>query len=389
MLKLPRSIPAAMSLVRATAHSILLLAISLCLLTKIAMPPNAHAVLIATGDGTGNTTAPPADPGFANVGIVNGLTGVYLRNGWVITANHVGEQPITLLGVTYDPVPGSRVQFQNPDLTFADLIVFKLQTKPPLPDLEITDSAPSFNTLVTLIGNGRNRGSATTFSGANGWAWGPGRTLRWGTNRIAIASDFVLNTQSFRTEFEDVSGPPGQHEADLVTGDSGGGAFTGSGATAELLGIMFARAPFVGQPTGTSIYGNFGIVVDLFAYRAEILAVVDQPDCSDGLDNDGDGFADFPNDPGCADALDSDEHGPDFECDNGIDDDGDGNIDFPDDDGCQGPTDDSEFVEMVPTGLLGAGVLAFLALGAVVRATAPSGETSDTNEAHKGIRSTL
>ena len=43
----------------------------------------APAVLIASGDGTENTTAPPADPGWSHVGSVNGLSGVYLGDGWV------------------------------------------------------------------------------------------------------------------------------------------------------------------------------------------------------------------------------------------------------------------------------------------------------------------
>jgi hypothetical protein len=95
--------------------------------------------------------------------------------------------------------------------------------------------------------------------------------------------------------------------------------------------------------------------------------------CSDGLDNDGDGVADFPNDPGCeaaddddetdppptpecADGLDNDEdervdladpdctsaldvaergNNPTTTCNNGEDDDEDGLTDFPDDPGCQ------------------------------------------------------
>ncbi len=335
----------------------------------VTMPIVAKAVLIATGDGTGNTTAPTADPGFDNVGTINGTTGVYVRNGWVITANHVGAGPIILQGVTYNPIPGSSARFQNPDLTFPDLVVYKLQSKPALPDLQLADSAPVLNSLVTFIGNGRNRGAATTFEGNNGWLWGGGRAVRWGTNRIALESAVANNTQSFVTRFDDIPGsPPGQHEADLVNGDSGGGAFTGSGASAKLIGIIFARQDLPGQPPSTSIYQDLGIIVDLFAYRNDILAIIDQPDCSNGLDDDGDGLIDFPNDPGCNDALDSNERGAPFECDNGVDDDGDGDIDYPDDSGCESPMDDSEFAIPIPTGLLGAGFFALVALGLLSRA---------------------
>jgi len=55
--------------------------------------------------------------------------------------------------------------------------------------------------------------------------------------------------------------------------------------------------------------------------------------CSDGIDNDGDGLADFPADPGCASAADDSEQSAALACDNGVDDDGDGLVDL-DDPGC-------------------------------------------------------
>jgi hypothetical protein len=356
------------SKIRRLPKNLLRLVGGFALLFAVATPFEADAVLIATGDGTGNTTAPAADPGFANVGTIGSNSGVYVRNGWILTANHVGANPIVLQGIPFDPIPGSRVRLQNPDLTFADLIVYKLQSKPALPDLQLTDSAPSISTLVTFIGNGRDRAAATTSGGNNGWFWGSSRTLRWGTNRIALEDAFVNDTQSFVTQFNDITGgAPGQHEADLVNGDSGGGAFTGSGASAELIGIIFARQNLDGQPPNTSIYEDLGIIVDLFAYRNDILALIDQPDCNNELDDDGDGLMDFPNDPGCTDAFDTDERGSNFECDNGLDDDGDGDFDFPDDSGCEDPMDDSEFVIPIPTGLLGAGLFTLFALGMLAR----------------------
>jgi hypothetical protein len=306
-------------------------------------PYQAAAVLISTGDGTGNTTPPGSDPGFQNVGVVNGLTGVYVGNGWVLTANHVGEHPILLLGVSYDPVPGSSVRLQNPDATLADLIAFKLRKDPPLPALTLATGAPSTKTLVTIVGYGVNRGTATTWSGIDGWNWGSGRAIRWGTNRIASVGDLVFGTQSFAFDFDqNPSGPPGQDEADVVVGDSGGAAFTGSGGSAELIGILFARGSFLNQPDRTSLYGNVGYASDLFQYRNAILALVDQPDCNDGLDEDGDGLADYPDDPGCTSALDTDEQESTLVCDNGIDDDNDDRIDFPEDLGCSDGLDTSE-----------------------------------------------
>ena len=65
--------------------------------------------------------------------------------------------------------------------------------------------------------------------------------------------------------------------------------------------------------------------------------------CSDGVDNDGDGKIDFPNDPGCSGPTDDDESDDNRpECSDGIDNDGDGKIDFPNDPGCSSRSDDSE-----------------------------------------------
>lgn len=60
--------------------------------------------------------------------------------------------------------------------------------------------------------------------------------------------------------------------------------------------------------------------------------------CDDALDGDADGLVDA-RDPGCTDALDPDEADPPFggptpDCANGLDDDGDGTLDFPDDPDC-------------------------------------------------------
>ena len=50
--------------------------------------------------------------------------------------------------------------------------------------------------------------------------------------------------------------------------------------------------------------------------------------CQNGIDDDRDNVADWPNDPGCASAADDSEKSADFACDDGIDNDGDGEIDM-------------------------------------------------------------
>jgi len=68
--------------------------------------------------------------------------------------------------------------------------------------------------------------------------------------------------------------------------------------------------------------------------------------CSDGIDNDGDGLIDFGQDPGCKSANDNKEKNkkpkPPKQCADGLDNDGDGLIDYPLDPGCSSSKDDKE-----------------------------------------------
>ncbi|WP_034267315.1 choice-of-anchor P family protein [Haloechinothrix halophila] len=70
----------------------------------------------------------------------------------------------------------------------------------------------------------------------------------------------------------------------------------------------------------------------------------DDPECSDGVDNDGDKKIDHPEDPGCDSPEDNDESDDPKqpECSDGVDNDGDKKTDFPDDPGCESSEDDSE-----------------------------------------------
>jgi len=328
--------------------------------------PGARAVLIAGPDGEINTTAPAPDPGFDHVGVINGLSGVYLGRGWVLTASHVGMGTFVLGGVSYAPIPGSLIRLNNDGGgNDPDLVLFKLFERPPLPELGLASGPPASNESVVLVGNGRNRGAAIVWNSTDGWEYGAGRTLRWGTNRIddiGVDIDIGLGsgpstTRSFIMEFDSLRGPSADDpEAVAVPGDSGGAAFAWRSGGPELIGLLFAQSLFLEQPAQTAVFGNASLAADVWVYRDQILAARSLSDCSDGLDNDGDGLIDHPGDAGCLDPADPSELDPAIECDNGIDDDGDGLVDWPEDAGCEDVTDPSE----VPEPGLGLG----LAIGA-------------------------
>jgi glycerophosphoryl diester phosphodiesterase len=63
------------------------------------------------------------------------------------------------------------------------------------------------------------------------------------------------------------------------------------------------------------------------------------PECTDGIDNDGDGNFDYPDDPSCFGPTDPTEED---DCSDGIDNDGNGDTDFPADPGCFAPYSQTE-----------------------------------------------
>lgn len=238
----------------------------------LALTVSAAAVIIDSGSGTGNVTAPGTDPGWGNVGIENNaLSAVYLGNGWVLTANHAGPGDVWFGGVLYPWVPGAWVRLS----TSTDLVLFKIADPfPALPTLSIRATSPLLGTSLILIGHGRNRGATTTWSGLGGYLWGPGATKRWGTNYVedvnADAWEPDFGTQLFGTKFDENGPGHSTHEAQAATGDSGGAAFAWNGSSYQLAGILLGIVTYMGQPAETALYTNDTLIADLSVYRDEI-----------------------------------------------------------------------------------------------------------------------
>jgi len=272
------------------------IAIAFCLLL-LALP--AAAVIIDSGDGTGNTTAPVDDPGWDNVGARGGLSAIYVRNGWILTANHVPVGPTVFLGVAYDAVPGTTTRLDNGDGTYPDLKVWAIYPSPPLPDLTIRSSSAQPNGEIIMIGSGRDRGAATDTNDPSVWVpppdppnppktgylWLNSRALRWGTNKIAGKwLPHPNDTVSWYTLFD--QSPPAHttHEAQAALGDSGGAVFFKQGSTWELMGVMHAVSlwpgdtPESGQQFNSALYGNAVAVADLSVYRNQILELTAVPE---------------------------------------------------------------------------------------------------------------
>ena len=240
---------------------------------------------------SGNTSAPtglsgqPSDPGFANVGQVNGSTGVYLSDGWVLTANHVGAGSFVSNGQSYGYNGVDSYQINGTDLR-----LFKLSTFPVLPSLSLATSSPSVGSAVVMIGAGRTAQDSLTSwyvdADTSTWTWSEdqfvgadyilsgfvtdsSKSVRWGTNTVNGFTT-LYNSPAFYTYFSNTN--PTSYEAQAVRHDSGGAIFTQNGTNWELAGTIVAVQPFNGQPGGVNnaIFGNYTIAIDLSAHATDI-----------------------------------------------------------------------------------------------------------------------
>ena len=240
------------------------------------------AVVITSGDGSGNVTPPSDDPGFANVG-VKGDSAVYLGGGWALTAKHSGAGDVTLGGVRYSLVPDSAIQIPTDETTLSDLSLFRLQPLPPLPALTIAEAPASVGEAVVMIGNGNNRASAKTYWDASwnevaagepffhaGFLYGSGRTIRWGSNAVSRIGLSLSGPGSLSREFE-MQFDDLPDEAQAVNGDSGGAIFAKRGGQWELLGIMNFVSHVGGAPSASAVFGARSYAMDLSFYRDRIL----------------------------------------------------------------------------------------------------------------------
>ena len=282
----------------------------LLILILAAAAPPAYGLLIDSGTGVENTSPPPDDPGWANVGKTGGLAAVYLGHGWVISASHVAYQDVVFGGVSYARVPGTHVVLTHSGTQPADLALWRVSPEPPLPALQIRALPPQLDSEIILVGPGQNRGIATSWNGIGGYVALNQGAVRWGTNQVlAIGEDIPYGiglTRSFSFDF--TPPPPGLlpdlrcsglyqdlsdrcPEAQARPGDSGGAVFErDAGGAWKLAGVMHTISLYEGQPDNVALYGNLSFTADLSYYRDQILAITDP--CAAGGDTDGDGVAD-------------------------------------------------------------------------------------------------
>ena len=235
----------------------------------------ATSFAIVDANSTTNTSDPGGGVPWANVGSVNGGSGTYLGNGWVLTAAHVGAGPIAFDSGTFQ-TDGRVIRLSNPDTSLADMLLYHLVLTPGLTGSMVSSSTPAIGSLVDLVGYGRIRGSAeqsfsTEYGPKSGFYWSPNGTKSYGRNLIqtGVTTRTVLGVGSFRGFILDFTPP----DAQVATGDSGGAVFYKNSATWELAGMIEALASFV-YPLPASVYGDESWIMDLPTYKTQIDALV-------------------------------------------------------------------------------------------------------------------
>jgi hypothetical protein len=159
----------------------------------------------------------------------------------------------------------------------ADLVLFRVDPAPDLPELPLREEPLYFGIRVTLIGHGQGRGEAIKSPGIVGFRWKPPAVKRWGTNRVYASGIDVTapNNQSitrcFQTDFSQHGTPD---EAQAAVGDSGGAVFAESLQGWELAGVLVSIGEAAEQEPKTALYGNVTNAADLSYYRPQILRVI-------------------------------------------------------------------------------------------------------------------
>ncbi len=235
----------------------------------ISIDKTAHALLVGTTSGVvPATNVNPADyvgwtqgdPGWANV-TTGGNNYIYLGDGWVLSARHVGTGPVVLPTGTYERINNSYYNnygFQNSvanpqNLTnpangspltlsdYSDLQLFRIKGDPGLPSLKIATDHFNLNPFppnannspeLVMIGQGFTRGEfegnwgihdADPDPNKDNWVWySPNPTFNklgyfsnnhydpnatkvktWGTNRLANTSS---NSNVYETILSSTTG---------------------------------------------------------------------------------------------------------------------------------------------------------------------------------------
>ena len=259
--------------------------------------------LSITNWNSGWGTSDPTVSGWNYVGLIDipqgYLSGVYLGDGWVLTAGHGGSdlESYTLDGQTYTPVAGSYHtlttfndgtggqadlgMFQIPISSSLNLPTLSLASNPPA-NYDSTSGNPGANTVIVGYGFPAVPGSATYPNAAESWGTG---TVFQSDVTFEVQGDIppytVFNSVDYYI-YNANSGQPDSstNEYNLYPGDSGGGDFIYNTQTDtwQLAGINEFVASATLEDGSTVNFASGFVQVDY--YLPQIDEIMDAPEPS-------------------------------------------------------------------------------------------------------------
>jgi hypothetical protein len=258
------------SLSLATCSLVFAVSASALIAPKDVASTESEAALQKTLRHAGYTTPFPY---WRYVGQIERSTGVYLGNGYVLTAAHVGAGTFRTSNGTLHPlVAGSARIFRNRDGSTADLCLFQIQVKAgdpleKLPAMPLSTLPPRRGRELLMVAGG-----AGWKPGQTGFAWGDDYRVRWGLNAIEEIYSVPMPTQKFfsygfATRFDPVG-----NQCQAAPGDSGGAAFHYNTRERrwELAGVIVA----VDSAFGSAAFGNQTYIADPVLFRRDLAAAL-------------------------------------------------------------------------------------------------------------------
>ena len=199
--------------------------------------PAVQAVVLSGGDGgsTNNLIAPTNGAPWQYVARldVNNASGVYLGNGFILTANHVTFPGSALINDTLYSIDEAYGQRQ---IGGADIKLLRILGDPGLAALALIGARDTDTSQAsTVVGWGVGRGGALPDSNGWNWAGDESRAKRWGLNMTL--GNYVLDGTGRRYLATDFGRFEGEDESSMALGDSGGAVFQKFGNTWKLAGI--------------------------------------------------------------------------------------------------------------------------------------------------------
>jgi len=255
------------------------------LILSILVPAVSHAVFIGAGTASSanaNNSQPAGDQGWSSMGVYNTGGAVYLKNGWFITAGHLGTSGGSVNYSSVDYSISKWTNITNDIGTSADIRLIQVLNPSAFTGSgsSVYTNSMSIGTGVTMIGNGRDVSSVASTGLETRYYEGTVSQMKWGQNVISghqtgyselgFVSDVYITTLNDGT-------------AQALDKDSGGGVFFYDSGSDEYLlsGVIIAATRYsdgnIYARTHKTLDNSTTSFVDLSAYSEQINQAIPEP----------------------------------------------------------------------------------------------------------------